>query len=45
MIGGATSGTIGFVVNQQLAPEMPVGGDGVAVAAARGSSRRSVPTS
>ena len=30
VIGGATSGTIGFVVNQQLAPEMPVG-NGVAV--------------
>ncbi len=30
VIGGATSGTIGFVVNQQLAPEMPFG-NGVAV--------------
>ena len=30
VIGGATSGTIGFVTNQQLAPAMPIG-NGVAV--------------
>ena len=39
VFGGVTSGTIGFVVNQQLAPEMPVG-SGVAV---RDGARRGVP--
>ena len=43
VIGGATSGTIGFVTNQQLAPEMPFG-NGVAVPGP-GLWRRSVRTS
>ena len=34
VFGGATSGTLGFVVNQQLGPEMPVG-SGVAVGGPR----------